>query len=54
MVERSPYRKRVDVLHVETGSLYPAPHRSERRGWVRSEWKQTESDQIEEPVGDEA
>jgi predicted lysophospholipase L1 biosynthesis ABC-type transport system permease subunit len=30
---------------VETGSLYPALHRLERQGWVRSEWKQTESNQ---------
>jgi PadR family transcriptional regulator, regulatory protein PadR len=34
-----------EVLQVETGSLYPALHRIERRGWVRSEWKQTESNQ---------
>jgi len=34
-----------DVLQVETGSLYPALHRLERQGWVRSEWKQTESKQ---------
>jgi PadR family transcriptional regulator PadR len=34
-----------EVLQVETGSLYPALHRLERRGWVRSEWKQTESNQ---------
>lgn len=25
-------------LHVEEGALYPALHRLERRGWVRSEW----------------
>jgi PadR family transcriptional regulator, regulatory protein PadR len=30
-----------EVLQVETGSLYPALHRLERQGWVRSEWKQT-------------
>jgi len=30
---------------VETGSLYPALHRLERQDWVRSEWKQTESNQ---------
>jgi PadR family transcriptional regulator PadR len=30
---------------VETGSLYPALHRLERQGWVRSEWKLTESNQ---------
>lgn len=34
-----------DVLRVETGSLYPALHRLERQGWVRSEWKQSESNQ---------
>lgn len=34
-----------EVLQVETGSLYPALHRMERKGWVRSEWKQTESNQ---------
>src|SRR5499427_10083256 len=34
-----------DVLQVETGSLYPALHRLERQGWVRSEWKQSENHQ---------
>lgn len=34
-----------EVLQVETGSLYPALHRLERQGWVRSEWKQAESKQ---------
>ena len=34
-----------DVLQVETGSLYPALHRLERQGWVKSEWKQTENNQ---------
>jgi PadR family transcriptional regulator PadR len=28
-----------DVLQVETGSLYPALHRLERQGWIKSEWK---------------
>ena len=28
-----------DVLQVEHGSLYPALHRLERRGWVSSEWE---------------
>jgi transcriptional regulator len=27
-----------DVLQVEEGSLYPALHRMERRGWIASEW----------------
>jgi len=34
-----------DYLLVETGSLYPALHRLERKGWVSSEWKQTEANQ---------
>jgi transcriptional regulator len=34
-----------EALQVETGSLYPALHRLERQGWVRSEWKQSESNQ---------
>src|SRR5579863_3283121 len=34
-----------DVLQVETGSLYPALHRLEKQGWVRSEWKQSENNQ---------
>jgi len=33
------------VLQVETGSLYPALQRLEKRKWVTSEWKQTESNQ---------
>ncbi|HUL15773.1 MAG TPA: PadR family transcriptional regulator [Terriglobales bacterium] len=27
-----------DVLRVQQGSLYPALHRLERRGWVKSRW----------------
>lgn len=27
-----------DVLHVEEGSLYPALHRMEHKGWIASEW----------------
>ena len=34
-----------EVLQVETGSLYPALHRLEKRGWVRSEWKRSENKQ---------
>src|SRR5262249_23841317 len=34
-----------DVLQVETGSLYPALHRLQRRGWLKSEWKQSENNQ---------
>src|SRR5216117_1273893 len=28
-----------DVLQVEHGSLYPALHRLERRGWLASKWE---------------
>ena len=34
-----------DVLQVETGSLYPALHLLERQGWVKAEWKKSESNQ---------
>ncbi|HSE46199.1 MAG TPA: PadR family transcriptional regulator [Gemmatimonadales bacterium] len=27
-----------DVLQIEEGSLYPALHRMEQRGWIESEW----------------
>jgi transcriptional regulator len=27
-----------DTLCVQQGSLYPALHRLERRGWIRAEW----------------
>ena len=26
------------TLHIRQGSLYPALHRLERRGWIRAEW----------------
>jgi PadR family transcriptional regulator PadR len=34
-----------ELLKVETGSLYPALHRLERQGWVKSEWKISEAGQ---------
>ena len=34
-----------DVLQVETGSLYPALHRLEKQGWVKSSWGQTDHKQ---------
>lgn len=34
-----------DFLHVDTGSLYPALHRLERRGWVASSWQVSENNQ---------
>ena len=32
-----------ELLSVEEGSLYPGLHRMEMSGWIRSEWKVTES-----------
>ena len=31
-----------DLLRVEEGSLYPALHRMEQEGWLRSEWGVTD------------
>src|SRR5258705_11864356 len=31
------------VLQVQQGSLYPALHRLERRGWLRAEWGEAET-----------
>ena len=31
------------VVHVNQGSLYPALHRLEQKGWLRAEWKQSET-----------
>ncbi|MEM9659332.1 MAG: PadR family transcriptional regulator [Planctomycetota bacterium] len=32
-----------EALVIEEGSLYPALHRMERRGWIRHEWGLSES-----------
>lgn len=32
-------RSTEDVLQVEHGSLYPALHRMERKGWIASKWE---------------
>ena len=32
-----------DVLDVRQGSLYPALHRLERRGWIRARWGSSEN-----------
>src|SRR3989442_1633431 len=34
-----------ELLKVETGSLYPALHRLEKRGWLKSEWDISEANQ---------
>ena len=35
-----------DVFQVGQGSLYPALHRFEKRGWVNSHWHPTENNRI--------
>ena len=32
-----------DVLRIEAGSLYPALHRMEEAGWVKSDWAASEN-----------
>jgi len=32
-----------DALQIQQGSLYPALHRLERRGWIRSKWGASEN-----------
>ncbi len=32
-----------DALQVQQGSLYPALHRLETRGWLSAEWRNTET-----------
>jgi PadR family transcriptional regulator PadR len=32
-----------DALRIEHGSIYPALHRLESRGWLASEWKMSEA-----------
>ena len=32
-----------DALKVEEGSLYPALHRIEQMGWIKSQWNPTEN-----------
>jgi len=34
-----------DVLRVDTGSLYPALHRLERKKWIAADWKTSENKQ---------
>ena len=32
-----------DILQVQQGSLYPALHRLEHRGWIKAEWGASEN-----------
>ena len=42
-VVRWIHKKTEDVLRIEEGSLYPAVHRLEKRGWLRSKWGPSEN-----------
>jgi PadR family transcriptional regulator PadR len=32
-----------EVLQVQQGSLYPALHRLEKRGWLKADWRESET-----------
>jgi transcriptional regulator len=32
-----------ETLQIQQGSLYPALHRLEQQGWIKSEWRPTET-----------
>lgn len=34
-----------EILHVDTGSLYPALHRLEKQKWIKAEWGISENKQ---------
>ena len=34
-----------EALQVETGSLYPALHRLKKQGWVKTEWRLSDTNQ---------
>jgi len=42
-IARSIKERSEDALQVEEGALYPALHRLEGRGWIRSEWGRSEN-----------
>lgn len=42
-ISREVRRQSSDALGVEEGSLYPALHRMERKGWVAAEWGVTDT-----------
>ena len=41
-IDKHIQRSTEDVLQVEHGSLYPAVHRLERKGWLASKWESGE------------
>jgi PadR family transcriptional regulator PadR len=42
-VARTIERMSDDVLQVDHGSLYPALHRLEKKGWLNSKWEMSET-----------
>ena len=42
-ISRRIHERSEETLVVEEGSLYPALHRMERRGWIEAEWGLSES-----------
>jgi transcriptional regulator len=42
-IARGIERAADDVLRIEEGSLYPALHRLETRGWIAAEWGTSEN-----------
>ena len=44
-IARSIAISSAEALQVDAGSLYPALHRLERQGWIKSQWKRSESQQ---------
>ncbi|MDX1980734.1 MAG: PadR family transcriptional regulator [Bryobacteraceae bacterium] len=42
-IARHIQRTSDEVLQVEHGSLYPALHRLERKGWISAKWQKTET-----------
>lgn len=43
-IARHIMRTTDDVLQVEHGSLYPALHRLERKGWIAAKWERPDRD----------
>ena len=42
-IARAIQERSKEVLQIEEGSLYPALHRMEKRGWIEAQWGQSES-----------
>jgi PadR family transcriptional regulator PadR len=43
-IARHIQRTTEDLLQIEHGSLYPALHRLERKGWIAAKWESAEKD----------